>query len=297
MRLAGGMGNQMFQYAAAYAVAKREVRELILDARWLLMDSEDSMHVRRDYSLEVFGLDNAICIGDNLGIEIPYGPETITAAENISSRIRRKLGISGLYIEPKFEYSPIPGNACSPERYLVGFFQSQNYFKDCVDDIRAIFDTSKLISSSGKSLFAEIVSQPSICLNVRRGDFVNNPRSASFHGAMDASYYIEAVKRLRQESGATAVFTFSDDIDWCASELGVINDIQFVGHDFAGLHFGEYLALMSACQYFVIPNSTFGWWAAWLSKAPPQQIIVPKAWFRDSAVDVSDLLPAEWIRM
>jgi hypothetical protein len=91
------------------------------------------------------------------------------------------------------------------------------------------------------------------------------------------------------------VFIFSDDVDWCRQNLHLAADQTIVEHRFAGERFSQYLSLMSHCKHFIIPNSSFAWWAAWLSNNPRKVVIAPRKWFADPRIDTKDILPTGWV--
>jgi len=92
-------------------------------------------------------------------------------------------------------------------------------------------------------------------------------------------------------------FVFSDDIEWCKKNIKFSHPTFFVEDEYFGKKGEEYLFLMSACKYFVIPNSTFSWWGAWLSEREEKIVICPKKWFVDESIDTSDLIPNDWTRI
>ncbi|HEX6123838.1 MAG TPA: alpha-1,2-fucosyltransferase, partial [Pyrinomonadaceae bacterium] len=92
-------------------------------------------------------------------------------------------------------------------------------------------------------------------------------------------------------------FVFSDDIEWCRTNLSFAGPTRFVDDDFGPRKFRDDLRLMSACKHFVIANSSFSWWAAWLNPDSDKTVIAPTEWFRDPSLDTRDLIPEEWLRI
>ena len=130
-------------------------------------------------------------------------------------------------------------------------------------------------------------------MNVRRGDFVNN----DFHGTMGLDYYLKSLDVLNSKLDAELkIFVFSDDIEWCIDNLKFDYATEFIGHSYKGVKFSSYLYLMQACKYFIIPNSSFAWWAAFLSDYSNKIVIAPKNWFNND-LNTSDLIPDSWIRI
>ncbi|MCB0311206.1 MAG: alpha-1,2-fucosyltransferase, partial [Bdellovibrionales bacterium] len=147
------------------------------------------------------------------------------------------------------------------------------------------------------ALALKIQEANSVCLNVRRADFVNNPLANQFHGFCDSSYLQKAAERILGIHPEVAFYVFSDDIAWCQSNLQLPAPTTFVDHSFKGQKFETYLYLMTLCNHFVIPNSTFGWWAAWLASNKQKIVIAPENWFVDKSIVTSDLIPQSWIRL
>jgi hypothetical protein len=133
----------------------------------------------------------------------------------------------------------------------------------------------------------------SVCMHVRRGDFVGN----RFHGTMPAEYYTSALSAIAPKFPKPKVFVFSDDIAWCERHLKFPFETMFMGHSYVGPKVSHYFALMKACKAFVISNSSFAWWAAWLGDDREKLVVAPKTWYLDSSKDTSDLTPSSWIRM
>ena len=142
-----------------------------------------------------------------------------------------------------------------------------------------------------------ITSVNAVCINVRRTSFVTNPQENKFRGALEVPYFEAAVRHMQHNIADPVFFLFSDDIGWCRERLGHVQPAVIVDHSVAGRKFGQYLRLISLCRHFIIPNSSFGWWGAWLGTAPDKVVIAPRQWYRDARMDTSRLTPPEWIRM
>ena len=136
-----------------------------------------------------------------------------------------------------------------------------------------------------------------VCLNVRRGDFVSNPLMNVEHGVLGLDYYYGAINEIIQKEKDIHIYIFSDDIEWCSNNLKFDVPTTFVDHTYAGEKFSSYLLLMQTCRHFIIPNSTFGWWAAWLSNHSNKTVIAPKRWFNDASRNTKDILPNSWIKL
>jgi hypothetical protein len=299
VRLHGGLGNQMFQYATAFALSKRDSRDLIVDTRWLNRKTLDPLFVKREYGLGIFNVR-----GEKLGsnkrrfpFRHAFGPSILGQVETKIARCFTHFGLSNIYVEPAFTYREIPSFRLDKPVYLSGYFQSPKYFDEFETELREEFSFSQTLSFSEQEMQSRIEGSPSLCINVRRGDFVHNAKNAQFHGALDASYFDRALIQSRRHVGDLPIFIFSDDIQWCERNLSHLGDVTFVSHEFAGKHFGAYLRLMSSCTAFIIPNSTFAWWAVWLSAAECPSVIAPKRWFLNDTPDTSDLIPQNWVRV
>jgi hypothetical protein len=136
----------------------------------------------------------------------------------------------------------------------------------------------------------------SICLNVRRADYVSLQASIDMHGFVGKEYYDRGIALIAPKVKVPHIFVTSDDVEWCQANLRFDYPTTFLGHEHKGYKFGNYLMLMSCCKHFLIPNSTFGWWAAWLNPSLDKIVVCPRNWFRDPNIDSSDMIPEGWIR-
>jgi hypothetical protein len=129
-------------------------------------------------------------------------------------------------------------------------------------------------------------------INVRRADYLNT----DFHGVYGIDYIKSAVKIIESKIENPKYFIFSDDIEWCVENVNLPN-MTIVNHFYKGSKFSHYLQLMMNCKHFIIPNSSFAWWSAWLSKSSDKIVIAPKRWFNRDDINTNDLIPENWIRI
>ena len=155
------------------------------------------------------------------------------------------------------------------------------------------------LTENQSKLSEKIKITNSVCVNFRRTDFVTIPSAIQTHGVPPLEYYHKALELVKKNIGEEIeIFVFSDDIDWCKAHFKVDEPIHFVSHElYKGDRFSAYLQLMTLCKHFIIPNSTFGWWAAWLADNNDKLVVTPEQWFIDKNLQsqTQDLRPREWI--
>lgn len=288
VRLRGGLGNQMFEYAFGNSTAKQLNTTLDLDLSWLLDKRKADVSFFRDYALDVFSMKPDFAIRPNV-LEFIYK----LPVKNIGQFLRDQAE-SGfdLYQERHFHVDSELINSPRDNALYFGHWQSPKYFENNVDGLKADFQFKRPLLEPSKSVADRIRSSNSVCLNVRRGEYLNT-RLLNTTGS---GYFHRSVKEMARRVGDPKIFVFSEDLDWCKSNLDFGFSTTFIEHDHDGYKYGNYLHLMSLCKHFIIPNSTFAWWAAWLSPYDEKVIIAPKKWF-NSEMSSKDLVPKEWIRL
>ncbi len=291
VRLAGGLGNQMFQYAAGLRLAIHHHTELKLDLTFLLDRTPREHFSFRDFDLTVFNLAESIASVEEVR-RMRGGRRTRLG------RLAKKLIGHRCYFErgPAFDSTVLN---LPNETYLEGFFQDERYFLDIAPIIRQKFHLAPdetRFSTTTRELADAIRSNDGICTHVRRGDYVNNPVSSQVHGACSLDYYRHALRELRLRSAKGRAFIFSDDVAWCRQSF---NSDEFIvaGDEYAGLGASTHFWLMTLCKHFVISNSTFSWWAAWLAQKPDSVICSPIPWFDDPRYGDMGICPSSWLRI
>jgi hypothetical protein len=185
--------------------------------------------------------------------------------------------------------------AVNPPARLEGYFQSERYFEDVAEVIRADFTPPADELGRLDDLASRLLpSGPKVALHVRRGDYTN-PATMAVHGLMGPDYYARARHLLAERTGPSAVCVFTDDPAWVRANLGLPADSVFVSeHTRSAV---EDLILMSRCSHHITANSSFSWWGAWLNPKPDKVVVTPSRWFQPtSGLDTRDLRPAGWLQ-
>lgn len=289
VRLKGGMGNQMFQYALGLQLAGQLGTRLKLDVSNLLYRNKPEGFVYRNYDLDVFRVE-----GDFLARPQVLAPLFNLRIKPLGKAVRKlAAGRYAVVEESHFHYDPQILEQARDGVLYEGWFQSPKYFTGVEDQVRAAFTYRHDLIPESRELMARIEASNAVCLNVRRTDFL----TTDVLNATDEAYFQRGVRHMREQVDNPHVFVFSDDIEWCREHLRFPVPTEFVGHEHKGFKFGNYLRLMQACDHFVIPNSSFAWWAAWLNRKPGKIVVAPRRWFTDPSIDTTDLVPEDWVRL
>jgi hypothetical protein len=284
VKLMGGLGNQMFQYALGLTLSKKFSTKFNLDTFYL--DARKNINensVIRNFDLDVFTLNKDVFV--------------FSGKRNWFLRSFNKIlpyKFRSYYVEPHYQFDSTLLSIRKSNVILEGYWQSHKYFASIDSIVKEAFKFKFPIISESMDLFDEITSNNSVCLNVRRGDFLTDKTL----GFKDEKYFKDAVRKLEQLVNSNLkYYIFSDDVEWCKNHLCFIENKFIVDHSHKGYKFSNYLQLMVGCRHFVIPNSSFAWWAAYLSAHKDKVVIAPKAWFADEDIDTSDLIPESWYRI
>jgi Glycosyl transferase family 11 len=287
-RLMGGLGNQLFQYAAARSLAIRHGTDVLIDTSALTV--EDKRITKRDLVLQHF------CIK---GTFSSATPNYIKIFAKYLPNLSKQISAWHYHAEsnPGYDqrFQNLPDNT-----YLSGYWQSYKYFqcisKTIFDELSPKHGISSLTATRIQSLNQ---NGSSVAVHIRRGDYVNLPSAAEHHGALAVQYYIKAIELVRKIDPNTNFYIFSDDISWCRKHLsGLEAPLIFVDQD-ASVSDWEDLILMSHCKHHIIANSSFSWWGAWLADqrwgVSDRLVIAPSLWFSaGNGHDLSDRYPAHW---
>lgn len=287
-KLMGGNGNQMFQYAAGFSIANRLNLKLLVDVNYLQDKNKRYFKFEdRDYTLYMYNISGEIASDNKISqfIVPRKGNKYFYHLE------RRVLSEKNVIREESLSTLASFGEIVS-DCYLEGYWQNPFYFKDCETEIRREFSFKNKLPEICMPILQRIGNSNSVCVHIRRGDFVNHP----ILEVVNTEFYYKALTILSEIVSSPRLFVFSDDIPWCRENFKPYNfDYEFVDPSLSGPHAECHLHLITLCKHFIIPNSTFSWWGAWLSTSPGKIVIAPKKWFKGQAAPVNAIVPKEWI--
>lgn len=297
VRSMGGLGNQMFQYAFGYCLAKKNETILKIDDT-LLLDRSQPHEIVTHRTLDLTDVfDIRINMASEKEVEYFNGKTKYSSfADKIINSIVWRLRRRHLIIEKNRKFDKYLLNT-SDNKCLVGAWQSEKYFKEISGEIKSIFKFKQPVLFQSQKLEEDIISKNSVCLHIRRGDYVSSKLYSNVIGALDLSYYSKAIELVSQKLSAPCFYIFSDDLKWCKENLLISEDHVFVEDEHVGFKAGNYLQLMTLCKNFIISNSTFSWWAAWIGEKSESMVVGPINWFKDSNFDSSDILPEHWVKL
>ncbi len=285
-RLTGGLGNQMFQYAFGRRLADRHQTQLKLDRG---IYSDPALNVPpRTYDLGIFNIVEEIAT-----VEEIRRFANRSGNEFIDKLLNRVFGLKPSHIrEPHYHFSQAAMDA--PDNvYVSGYWQSERYFHDIEPKLRNEFTFRDPMSRNAEPLHQRITDSESVCVHVRRGDFLTNP----LNGLRGGEYYSAGAEIIARTNRDLSFFVFSDDVEWCRENIIFNGETTFVDDDFGPMKLRDDLRLMSTCKHFIIANSSFSWWAVWLNRNPRRVVIAPTNWVTDTSMDTRDLYPLDWIRI
>jgi hypothetical protein len=290
----GGLGNQMFQYAFGRRMALMNKVELVLDQSLLLDRSQPhELVTHRKFDLDIFNFksyrwatkDEIFAYNGN-----PYASLRKRFIRKIKNSFSPKELIIQKYNEFDEEFLSVKGNVC-----FVGRWQSELYFKDVAAQIKKDFTISDENNSKIRSYAAKINDCEAVCLHIRRGDLITSAIYSSNIGTLSLEYYTQAINYIRQQVENPVFFIFSDDINWCKQHIVLPEPTFYMDNSTAGKKAEGHLYLMQLCKHFIISNSTYAWWGAWLSANEDKTVVYPGNWYKDKNYYNPDMSPRSWV--
>lgn len=289
----GGLGNQMFQYANGISTARATQQDLAIDSS--LIGTYASRH--NGFELQkIFNITTKECSRRDLA--------RLTGIAAYSKHLRKLF--TQPYLAPIRNHTficegqtEIQQSSTTSQKngaYLYGYWQSEKHFSDHSTAIRKLFKFPALKTKKDKALENQIITNNSISIHVRRGDYITNPQAATTHGSCSIQYYQNAIQHITKRIRTPHFFIFSDDTEWARSEIAPMTNQSTVVDGHSGNESFRDMQLMSRCKHHIIANSSFSWWGAWLNPCSEKIIVSPSAWFADGSTP-SNLIPEKWIRI
>lgn len=295
VKLMGGLGNQMFQYAFGKQLEKKHKCEVLYDLSWFELTKRKRLENPEEFADIILVRNYGLDIFPNLEIKFASEKEIKKVCLPHFNKIRRLFGIkpkSGIVLEKNaFIYEPElleKREAC----YFEGYFQNEKYFFDIKDELLKIFELPELKPEDmyNKNLLEKIQScENSVFVHVRREDYVRLNRVIS------QNYYKNAVKYIKERVEKPKFFVFcAEDADYIKTKFDIGEEFEVIGDkNKTNENFYENLRLMMACKHAIIANSSYSWWAAWLSSQNKGIIIAPSPWLYGQ----SEVICEDWVKI
>jgi len=291
VRLKGGVGNQLFEYAAARRLALKNEASLVIDS---VTGFARDIQYRREYALDRF----------QIGGRLATPAERLEPFERwrralVKLRARRRPFVARKYVEQeRLDFDPrLLEYRVAGTVYLDGYWQSEGYFKDVSAEIRKDLEIKAPQDATNQELAKRIRGCESVGIHVRWFDKTLPALNIPTANNLTRDYYINAIQNLKDKLTDPHFFLFSDDLAAAREALALPEEqVTSIGHNRGDENAYADLWLMTQCRHFIIANSTFSWWGAWLARFEPKIIIAPNL----KLVGVSNwgfagLIPEGWV--
>ena len=287
IRPRGGLGNQLFIYAAGRTIAMKYDVPLLIDPVWFRGQTKRKFELVPlfDQSMSV-RMKTPNPLLNQLTGALGYG--VLQLNEFVLSKR------ASVFVENSFRFDSkvtrVPRDAT-----LLGYFQSYKYFASIAGTLSSELRSATSKVSHFQSSFCNRQSRdlPRIAVHVRRGDYQFSKESLH-HGVLGLNYYRQAIQIMRQEIGDFIAIVFSDDIKSATAMLDEIHNRVETVNTLSAPSAWDDLSTMCQLDGIITANSSFSWWAAWLLSAEGMPCLVPDPWFRNKELDATDLLPPGW---
>lgn len=290
VNITGRLGNQLFQYACARQLQEMYGGTIVLNIHELSKNMPDF-----DLSLDDF------ILNENVVIEKDKPLSKVSAERFDVKLFRRFIPNIYFYLNAKRNafiwkdartYKELPRLNSKKENDIVlnGYWQCEKYFDDISDILRKEIKPKYLPKKDNKFLYEKISSTNSVCVTIRRGDFLNDKNKSMFY-VCNEKYFEKALRRIQELVPDCIFFAFSDDIEWVKENLSFPGTVYYEsGED----PVWEKLRLMSSCKHFILSNSSFSWWAQYLSEFQSKVVIAPSKWYNSGKNRKAAVYLEEW---
>ncbi|MDI4650324.1 alpha-1,2-fucosyltransferase [Cohnella hashimotonis] len=271
VKIWGGLGNQLFQYAFGYSLAKVKQAELMLDTHFY---THQPKHVgKRNFKLDQLRIEKGEIMN-----EIPFGVRIlenkyINKAIRVFPTFSIKAGSEITFVkETRQTFLDHIFNIDCKNLYVDGYWQTTKYFSDFRKELILQFKPTYHYLQEVKDTLDEISQTNSVAVHIRRADYINS-RGRTIGHYTRPQYYHDAISKISREQNNPVFFFFSDDMDWVRNEFGDAINSRFV--QFNTLHNDiDDLMCMAKCTHSIMSASTFSWWGAWLKENPEESMVI-----------------------
>lgn len=290
VQLNGGLGNQLFQYAAAKSLSMHHNVPLLIDISSFQREDLPELEVPRDFELYNFeGVnDKTIVLSKKDNEDIINFLKKKSIVKLLPNHKRKVYSEPFYHFDKNFFHS-------KKNVLLRGQWQSEKYFRRFSNFFHDSFQLKTSLIENCLHQGQQLQAIQSVSVHVRRSDYLRKKIILEWHGVMEKDYYLKAFKYLEEKIGSFEVFYFTDDTEWVKNELLPAKEGEIIST--ATKNHYEDFYLISQCRHNIIANSSFSWWGAWLNKNPDKIVIAPTNWFNQGPKDTQDLLPQAWLRL
>ena len=289
VKLMGGLGNQMFQYAFGRSVALNRHEELKLDTSFY--DRVHKNTTPRQYELYHLNISGVVIKRGFLSCYLYW------IFEKTARRVPSLL--PHYFLETEAAYQDKLLDTIGSNAYLDGYWQCEKYFLHNASVIKGEFQVITPQSGINRQWSDKINNCTSVCLHVRRGDYVTNAEANKVHGLLlgddGLNYYRRAIKYVAERVDSPVFFVFSDDMKWVKENLEIPFETYYMDQNSPEEDY-EDLRLMMECKHFIIVNSSFSWWGAWLGDYGEKIVVCPSRWFADPQMK-TDIICNGWVEL
>lgn len=258
MKIMGGLGNQMFQYAYARNLELKG-KKVIFDISFFYGNKAEG-DTPRDFKLNNFNLLTKA--------QFSKKPHRIL---DFLVKVKRKIGFN-----------------------IFTDYPSEKYFIDNREEIKKEFVLKQELGKKSLEILEKIKSQNSVSVHIRRGDYISNEKISQHHGVCELDYYLAAIKVIKDKIINPVFFIFTDDINWVKENFSGNEYFLVSGLSISDV---EELVLMSKCKNHIISNSSFSWWGAWLGVNPKKIVVAPSLWLKAKPKISEKIIPDSWIKI
>ncbi len=281
VKLQGGLGNQMFQYAAGRRLAHVLHDTLMLDMTGF------AAYPARVYALHCFNINEDFS-------SVAERNKFFTKRNSISRFFARTpCSVVREHPAPSFvaQLLTATGNV-----YLDGYWQSERYFEDISTVVRKELTLTAELNAFYADCLSQIANVNAVSIHIRRGDYVTDEAARRLLGTCPLEYYERAVEYIAAVQAEPVFFIFSDDLQWAKDNVKLAYPANFVDalNDADDC---QELWVMSRCKHHIIANSSYSWWAAWLNPSPDKVVCAPKTWFAGMPFQSDIIIPPQWHAM
>jgi hypothetical protein len=289
IKIVGGLGNQLFQYATAISIARKFQKEIRLD----IYAFQNPKYMEHEGFLlnHVYGIDTPIVSEKELfniiGMLYPLRKK--------AHRLNTKLFLKNFIFENNpYEFKVNLVNKYKNRIYLDGMWQSYKYFDNEIDYLRKIYKPKEeYLSNNVKLIIKKFKNENSVSIHVRRGDYITNAEYNKIFNVVYEEYYDEAIKIIKNKIENPIFYIFTNDVEWVKNNK-LFNNMKIMSIKESYSWVDMYL--MQNCRHNIIANSTFSWWSAFLNNNIEKIVISPKYW-TSKKEELDLLLPDEWIKI